>query len=105
MAKNKNLCQSNDRISKKTVLSYLGIHDINNENQAFDKEFNNAFEVGLCKKTSNNDTNATKKLFYKMCLSDWDIVSYDSTTGAACIAIHGPVGDVIIGLNLKTSNF
>jgi len=104
MAKNnKNSCQINNRISKKTVLAYLGIYDLPESPKEFDEEFDESFAVGKNCSARSVPSNATaaQKLFYKMCIDDWDIVSFDSISGEVCIFLNKAKTRNVITLNVK----
>lgn len=105
--KNKNLCQTQDRLSKKTLLAYIGITDIDFSSKEYESSsFNNAFANGkICRANSIPDTaNNIQKLFYRMCLEDWDITSYDATTGEVCILLNNSRGNNVISININKKN-
>lgn len=101
--KYRNSCQTQDRINKKTILAYLGIFDIKELKIEFNNNFDSSFaNPEQCATAATpNKASGIQKLFYKMCLADWDVVSYDSHSGEVCIILHKSKANNIISLNIK----
>ena len=99
-----NLCQTQDRLSKKSLLAYLGIYDINDTSTFsidFDENFNNPCVNKKSNKSVPSGKNNIQNLFYRICLKSWDINSYNSSTGEVCVVLYNPHGNTLISFNLN----
>jgi len=69
----------------------------------FDGEFDQSFATGkACGHSSiPSEATATQKLFYKMCINDWDIVGFDSISGEVCILLNKSKSRNVITLNIR----